>query len=337
MMNNVKYPSFPYVVGWSITNMCNLKCVHCNMDSGKAWANELTTEECKRVIDELAYNRVKTILFTGGEPLLRGDFFEIVDYALEKQINVSVTTNGTLVTDEIIKDQFWKFQAVRISIDSCYEIEHDAWRGCPGTYDKAISCIKKMKTYGYNVSISTCVSKRNIDYLDEMANLFEGLGVSRWCLPLLSPDGRGKQIANESLSPDEVKRLIYILDKIRLRIPSIDIGIDIPYIVLCNDLKGITNGVKGGCPAGISELTIFANGDVSPCFAMVQSSGNVREKTISEIWQNGKLFEGFRNRQLLKGKCHECHALDECGGGCRANPYIMTGDYLAEDEVCWLK
>lgn len=337
MSGMVKYPSFPYVIGWSITNKCNLKCVHCNMDSGRAWENELSTLECKKVIDELAENRVKAILFTGGEPLTRSDFFEVVDYAIEKQINVLLTTNGTLVTDEIIRDQFWKFQAVRISIDSCFEKEHDLWRGCSGVYQKAISCIKKMKSFGYSVSISTCVSKRNVTYIDKMASFFAELGISRWCLPLLSPDGRGKNVASEALSPEEVQDFIYLLDDIRVKIPSIEIGIDIPYIVLCKDLKGFQGEIQGGCPAGISELTIFANGDVSPCFAMVQSSGNVREKKIKEIWKDGKLFEGFINRNLLKGKCQGCPSLEECGGGCRANPYIVTGDYLEEDDVCWLK
>lgn len=337
MNNMVKYPSFPYVVGWCITNKCNLKCVHCNMDSGNAWEDELTTFECKKIIDELAQNRVKMILFTGGEPLIRNDFFKIADYAIEKGINISLTTNGTLVTDTIIKEHMWKFQTVRVSVDSYIEGEHDLWRGCKGTYNKAISCIKKMKLLGCNVSVSTCVSKSNLNCLEKMAEQFEKLGISKWCLPLLSPDGRGKRIANKSLSPEDVKKLVYLLDDIRIRIPSIDIGIDIPYIALCKDLQALQGNIQGGCPAGISELTIFPNGDISPCFAIIRSSGNVRKKSIREIWNEGILFEGFRNKNLLKGKCNSCLYLDKCGGGCRANPYIIQGDYLGEDNLCWLK
>ncbi len=333
MNKEIKYPKFPYVVGWSITNKCNLQCVHCNMDSGCAWEDELITSECKSVIDELADNKVKAILMTGGEPLLRSDFFEVCDYAFQKGINVSVTTNGTLITDKLVNEQLWKFQSVRISLDSHIREKHDSWRKSEGTFDKAVSAISKMSQRGINVAVSTCVSHNNIEEIEKMADFLVSLGVSRWCLPLLSPDGRGKNIKSLSLQPDEIKAFVYKLDDIQKKYTDFEIGIDIPYVVLCGDFR--INGMKGNCPAGVSELTIFANGDVSPCFAMVTSTGNVRKSLLEDIWKNGELFHGFRNRNLLKGKCKICSHLDECGGGCRANPYIINGDYLGEDTVCW--
>jgi radical SAM protein with 4Fe4S-binding SPASM domain len=305
------------------------------MDSGNAWENELTYDECCKVIDDLAYHKVKTILFTGGEPLTRNDFFNICDYVISKKINVGVTTNGTMVTDDIIENQFWKFQALRISLDSMYPEEHDRFRNMPGVFDKAITAIKKMVILGYNVAISTCISKKNVGYLDKMADFLEELGVVRWCMPLLSPDGRGKNIASEALEPLEVRDFLYKINNIKQNHPNLDIGIDIPYIVLCKDLTNINDGYSKACPAAVSELAIFANGDISPCFAMVTSAGNIRHDDISEVWRNNSLFKNFRDRSLLKGKCHDCENLMQCGGGCRAEAYIVNNDYLGEDTLCW--
>ena len=303
------------------------------MDSGKEWANELTFEECCNLIDDFAKYNVKMILFTGGEPLIREDFFDICDYAISKTINVGLTTNGTLVTDDIIENQLWKFRALRVSLDSMVASEHDSLRNMPGTFEKVTNSIKKMKRCGYNVSVSTCVSKRNVLSLGKMAAFLTELGVNRWCMPLLSPDGRAKEIMKDVLNPYEIRDFLYQLNGIKKKFPQLNVNIDIPYIVLCDELNEVD--VASICPAGVTELTIFANGDISPCFAMVTSVGNIREVNIIDVWEKHPMFEVFRNREILKGKCKECDMLMKCGGGCRANPFIMSNDYLGEDESCW--
>lgn len=330
----MKAPIFPYIVGWSITNKCNLKCVHCNMASGQPWKDELDFNECCMVIDQLSEGNVKTILFTGGEPLIREDFFDICDYALNKKIELGVTTNSTLVTDSIIREEMWKFKTIRISIDSMIPERHNDFRGGKGIFEHAIKIIKEMVFLGYYVSVSTCISRRNINELESMAEYFSNLGVSHWCLPLLSPDGRGKKIEKDVLHGEEIVDFIKRIKLVSQKYPQMKIGIDLPYAaIIDNDKKKYQSKV---CVAAITELTIFANGDVSPCFAMVTSAGNVREAKISNIWNDSKMFNEFRDKSLIHGKCHNCGYRDACGGGCRANAFIKNGDYLGDDNVCWL-
>lgn len=328
-------PSFPYVIGWSITNRCNLFCRHCNMSSGKAWENELDYTECCDVIDQLANNNTKEIFFTGGEPLIREDFFKICDYAIANGIEVGVTTNSTLVDSTIIENELWKFSEIRVSIDSIYSEEHDSFRNKKGVFEQAISVIKKMKACGYYISVSTCVSKHNIGMLEKMADYFDGIGINHWCLPLLSPDGRGKELREYVLSGQDVIRMIRIVNSISVKHPNIKIGIDLPYTTILDEELTKKDKISY-CVAGITELTIFANGDVSPCFAMITSAGNLRSQTLKDIWNHSEMFRVFRDKSLIKGKCHECEHLYSCGGGCRANSFIVCGDYLGEDWLCWL-
>ena len=334
-MNDILVPSFPYVVGWSITNKCNLACKHCNMSSGKEWENELTYIECCNVINELAENNVKEILFTGGEPFTRDDFIKICDYAISKGIEVGVTTNSLLLDKKIIEQELWKFSDIRVSIDSIIPNEHDDFRNKKGVFAHAIDSIKLMKKNGYFVSVSTCLSKRNFMMLEDMAKYFSKIGINHWCLPLLSPDGRGKNLSSDVLSGEDIIQVIKGIKGISEKYPKIKIGVDLPYIAAMKNSGNNINKVAN-CVAGITELTIFANGDISPCFAMITSAGNIRSNTLKDIWNNSDMFIKFRDKTLIKGKCKECEYLYSCGGGCRANAYIKTGDFLDEDWLCWI-
>lgn len=321
---------YPFSVGWAITNKCNLHCKHCNMDSGKPLENELTKEECLKIIDELSANNVQKICFLGGEPLVRSDFFEIADYAIKKGIFVNFTTNGLLINKNIIEKELYKFELIRVSLDGPNSETHEFIRNLKGSFEMTINNIKKMTERGINVGVVTCISHKNLDYLEEMVGLLEKLKVKSWFIPILSAAGRGSTLEEIILSPQEIKQLLLKLEEITQNI-SFSINLDLPYSVLLNGRK---DKIKASCPAALTELVIFSNGDVSPCCEIPIMGGNLRNKTISEIWNNSKVFNDFRNRNLIKGKCQDCNFIKNCGG-CRANAYIKYGDYLQGDDVCW--
>lgn len=333
-MNSINYP---YIVGWAITNKCNLHCKHCNMSSGHALESELTTEEACSIIDDLAANNVWNICFTGGEPLTRRDFFDISNYAISKGLLVCVTTNGILVNREMIERELFKFNAVRISLDGKDANSNFFTRQSKSAYDKAINAIRILCEEGCNTIVSTCVSKRNIDDLDEMAKIISDLGVKRWTMPLFFPSGRGTQIADIALSPEEVRSFIIKISRFK-ELYGLQVSFDYPYAIAIPEGELQKQSIDyGSCAAGITQIMIFANGDVSPCFAISKSCGNLRKKTLSEIWNNDKMFISFRNKSLIEGKCATCGFLNQCGGGCRAVPFIQNGNYLGEDTVCWVK
>ena len=326
--------NYPFSVGWAITNKCNIHCIHCNMDSGKALENELTKEECFKIIEELSSNNVQKICFFGGEPLVRSDFFEIANYAIKKGIFVNFTTNGLLIDENMIENELYKFELIRVSLDGPTPETHEFIRNLKGSYDTTINNIKKMTESGVNVGVVTCISHKNLDYIDEMICLLEQLKVKKWFIPILSAAGRGRNIEKEILSPKDLENLLIRLEKIiKTNNISFSINLDLPYSVL---LKHKNDKIKASCPAALTELTIFANGDISPCCEIPVMGGNCRDKSISEIWNSSSVFKNFRNRNLIKGKCGKCKFLKNCGG-CRANAYIKYGDYLQGDDVCWKK
>lgn len=321
---------YPYSVGWAITNRCNLRCVHCNMNSGDALNNELKTEDCIKIIDKLAENKVQRITFFGGEPLVRKDFFQIADYAYNKGVFINMTTNALMITEEMIKKELYKFDMVRVSLDGPNAETHEFIRNKKGAFDETVKRIKMLVKNGIDVGVVTCISHRNLKYIKEMITLLEELKIKRWFLPLLSSAGRGSSISKEVLTPLEVKQFLIDIQNLTAN-SSFTVNLDIPYSIL---LKKQNKNVTAACPAAISELVIFENGDVSPCCQVPVIAGNVLEKDIYEIWNNSDVFKNFRDRSLVKGKCGNCKFLMNCGG-CRANAYIKYNDYLEGDDVCW--
>ena len=326
----IKTSEYPFSVGWAITNKCNLRCKHCNMNSGKELENELTEKECYSIIDELSENNIQKIGFFGGEPLVREDFFKIAGYAVKKGIFVNFTTNALLIDDNMIKNELYKFELIRVSLDGPNPETHEYIRNLPGSFNKTIENIKKMTENGINVGVVTCISRKNVDYIEEMIDLLEKLKVKSWFIPILAPAGRGNNLKDQVLEPKEVKNLLIKIEQLTKK-TNFSINLDLPYSVL---LKEKNNKINASCPAAITELVIFANGDISPCCEIPIMGGNIRKNTIKDIWNNSKVFIEFRNRSLLKGKCKDCEFKNNCGG-CRANAYIKYGDYLEGDDICW--
>ena len=241
-----------------------------------------------------------------------------------------MTTNALMITEEMIKNELYKFDMVRVSLDGPNAETHEFIRNKKGAFDETINRIKMLVKNGIDVGVVTCISHRNLKYIKEMIELLENLKIKRWFLPLLSSAGRGSYISKEVLTPLEVKQFLIDIQNLTEN-SSFTVNLDIPYSIL---LKKQNKNVTAACPAAISELVIFANGDISPCCQVPVIAGNVLEKDIFDIWNNSEIFKNFRDRSLINGKCGRCKFLMNCGG-CRANAYIKYNDYLEGDDVCW--
>lgn len=346
------------VVVWNSTKTCNLKCMHCYMQSdAKKYKDELTTEEAKKFIDDLADFHVPVLLFSGGEPLIRPDFFELAAYAQEKGVRPTLSTNGTLITREVaqrIKDIGVGY--VGISLDGLKDV-NDKFRGVDGAYEKAMQGIKNCVAVGQRVGLRFTINHHNIQELDRIFDFIEAENINRVCFYHLVYSGRGTTLVNEDLTHEQSRACVdLIMDETRKcfedgkpkEILTVDNHADGPYLWmrlkredpkraeevfhLLQYNEGNNSGRGIGC--------ISWDGKVSADqFWRQHVFGNVLERPFSEIWDdpNIELLHKMKNKKLyVKGRCHQCQFLNICGGNFRARAEAVYGDEWAPDPACYL-
>lgn len=345
--------SAPFLVVWGVTNRCNLRCGHCYANSGRALENELTTQEAHSLIDELADIGVVAIAFSGGEPMLRRDVFELTSHANWRDIYVAMASNGTLITKSVAKKL--KNSGVRyieISIDGSGET-HDMLRGVGGAFDSALEALKYCKEEGMLTCMAMTVTRQNYAEVPKVIGLAEEIGVDRFVHFNFIPTRRGKQMAGEDLTPEDREKLLKLLYS-KLRKGGIEVFSTAPQyakVALQEEatphfsfsfygglMGGATKALAefiSGCGAGRLYCGIEANGDVVPCVFMPIRVGNVRRKSFKEIWDNSSLLQALRDRENLKGCCAKCEYKYVCSG-CRSRAYAYYGDINAPDPGCIL-
>ena len=340
--------SAPLFVIWEITGACNLRCKHCLSDSGKPSPNELNTEEAKGLIDTLAEMKVFTINFSGGEPLVRPDIFELLEYASEKSMAMDLLTNGSLITEDTLGSlENTNIFHVQVSLDGLKRT-HDDFRGLNGSYDRAVRAIQLLKGANFGVSVSTAVTKQNIDEVPEIVDLAIELGAHHYKTTLFMPAGRGRENAKDLImGPLDARRFVAMLNEKKEEVgDKISITSEELYPWLSGSSQNGTPGAfegkdnsRIGCTAGNSSLYITPDGKIAPCpFLRDFIAGDARKQSVPEIWDGAPTFDIFRNikRSDLKGKCGECEYLGgSCYGGCRAAAFAHSGDLFAEDPLCW--
>ena len=336
--------SAPVGLIWELTRACNLKCKHCFSDSGRPESKELTTEEVKAAIDLFADQKVFYINFTGGEPLLRSDLFDILHYVSSKRISIDLSTNGFLVTAKTVEllQETNVFQ-VQLSIDGLGD-SHDRFRGVKGSFQRALEAIKLLRQANFGVVISTTVNKTNIAQISRLIDLSMDVGASVFKTTLFIPTGRGKLSQQElGLHSDHVRRLAVLMAAKEKEVASrlvLEKDGFYPWLLEKNHLPDPAwmRPKNVGCAAGTSSLFITADGNVAPCpFLRQLVTGNVRHDDFSRIWESDAL-NVFRNLKPgdLKGKCSYCQHLGiRCYGGCRAAALAYNGDIYGEDPFCW--
>ncbi len=346
------------IVVWNCTRRCNLKCKHCYAQAGdKDYPNELTTEEGKRLIDDLAQFGCPVLLFSGGEPLVRKDVFVLAAYAVEKGLRVVFSTNGTLITKETAKRlKEIGTSYVGISIDGTEPV-HDAFRGVKGAFKKAIEGIRNCKEAGLKVGLRFTIFKGNAKEIPAIFDLVEQEEIDRVCFYHLVYSGRGSALIKEDLSHAETRKVVdLIIDRTYdlfqrgkpKEVLTVDNHADGPYIYLRMLREGNPRAkevlellkMNEGNSSGVGIGCVSWDGEVyADQFWREHSFGNVRQRPFSEIWTDtshplmAKLKE---KKKYVKGRCSKCKWLDVCAGNFRARAEAYYGDIWAPDPACYL-
>lgn len=343
------------VIAWNITRMCNLKCLHCYSESeNRKYNGELTTGEAKNLIDDLRDFKVPVILVSGGEPLVREDLLEIVQYAHSKGIRITISTNGTMLDREYAK----KFKElgvgyIGVSLDGIGEI-HDIFRGVSGSFDKSLQGIRNCIEVKQKVGLRFTITKHNYKYLEDIFYLIKEEGIPRVCFYHLVYSGRAADLVRDDITHQQAREALHlIMDNAvklggRTEILTVDNHADAVYLYMQSRIKypwlsdQILSQLKmnGGNRSGIAIANIDSQGYVHPDqFTQGHTFGNVREKAFSEIWkdESNPIQAGLKNRKpLLKGRCSKCKWLDICNGNFRARAEAVTGDFWESDPACYL-
>lgn len=346
------------VVVWNITQTCNLKCVHCYAHSkNKLYENELTTEEGKAVIDDLAAFGVPVILFSGGEPLMRKDLPELAGYAVSKGMRAVISTNGTLITPEVARTlKEIGLSYVGISLDGMEEI-HDRFRGEKGSFKAAMEGIKNCQDAGIKVGLRFTMNNINVADIPDVFNLLEEMDIPRICFYHLVYAGRGSKLVKEDLSHEGSRKVIdLIMDETKRlhdkgkpkEVLTVDNHADGPYLYmralkedpeLAKDVLELLE-MNEGNSSGHGIGCISWDGEVyADQFWRHHSFGNIRKVPFSKIWtkpEDELLLKLKEKKKHVTGRCSACKWLDICAGNFRVRAEALTNDVWAPDPACYL-
>jgi AdoMet-dependent heme synthase len=356
----------PYAVSWNLTQRCNLFCAHCYISAapGASTAGELTTDECRRVMADIArVNPGTFLILTGGEPLLRPDIFELAAEGREHGFTVVLGTNGVLLRDKqarLMKTH--GVQGASLSLDSVDAARHDAFRHLPGAWRAAIRATEALRAEGLDFSLHMSVTDWNLAEIPAMIDLARELGARVLNFFFLVRTGRGEGLTD--ITPTQYEEILGYLARAQGTGQAVDQAAprsvvdrrEDPWSAPVGRADGLlirakcaphfrrilwerdptspllANYAHGSCPAGKHYCRITPTGDVTPCPYMPVSAGNVRETGFAELWERGRVFTDLREPRL-GGRCGRCEFREICGG-CRCRAYATSGDYLAEDPAC---
>ena len=342
--------SAPRVVAWEVTRRCNLACAHCRASALHGpYDGELSTDECLALVAQIAATGKPILILTGGEPLLRPDIFTIAAAARDAGLRPVMAPNGTLVTAvAAARMKEAGIGRISISIDYPDAAEHDRFRGCPGAFDSALEGMRNAQDAGVEIQINSTITRRNVGYLPRLLALAEELGAVSFHPFMLVPTGRGKELVDDELSPDDYERTLNWIYDAQRSSPLFFKPTDVPHYwrVMRQRAKadgsrlevhphahGGLNTLSRGCLAGVGFCFVSHVGQVQPCGYFDKSAGDVHRQPFGEIWHTSPLFADLRDLEGLKGKCGACEYKRVCGG-CRARAYECTGDYMAAEPYC---
>jgi len=322
------------LISWNITKACNLKCEHCYRDAGDADCDELSFEQGKTLLDDIKSLGFRLIIFSGGEPLLRADVYDLIRYACSIGLISVLGTNGTLITPDVaLKLKNAGLKRAGISLDSVDEQRHDKFRLMQGSHKLAIAGMENCKAAGLEFQIHTTVTTKNIEAVLKITDLAEKMQAKAHHIFFLVPTGRGRDIDDVIPSPEAYEKLLQeILEK--QKTVSLELKpVCAPQFMRIAKQNKIDMRFEKGCLAGVSYACILPNGEVHPCPYMPIKLGNVKEEGFVKIWQENKVLDHLRQLHL-HGKCGICEFKKVCSG-CRAAAFFQSeGDYLAEDLNC---
>ncbi|MCH8994861.1 MAG: radical SAM protein [Chloroflexi bacterium] len=346
------------VVVWNATRRCNLFCMHCYLDShDRDYPGELTTDEGRSLLDDLAAFGAPTIIFSGGEPLTRPDIFELAAYAGDLGLRCVLSTNGTLITPETARRiREAGFSYVGISFDGIGPA-HDRVRGKKGAYEEALAGLRRCRDEGVRVGLRFTVHRKNVDQLPAIFDLLETEDIPRCCVYHLAYAGRGDRIRAYDLDPQETRAAIdYVFSRAQdfaergheKEILTVDNHTDGVYLYLKLQQEQPQRAEEvhqllrwnGGNQSGIAIAAVGPRGSVhADQFSGHYALGNVRQQPFSAIWTDSgePRMAVLKDRKgALKGRCRVCRYLDICNGNLRVRAERYFDDFLAPDPACYL-
>jgi radical SAM protein len=353
LINAIDFNERPFIAIWEVTQACDLACVHCRASAQpERHPMELSTEEGKHLIDQIAALKVPVFVLTGGDPLKRPDLFELIGHARTVGVRVSLTPSATplLTRETIVRLKEAGLARLAVSMDGAYAETHDAFRGMAGSFARTLDAIRWANEIGLPVQINTTFSRRNIAEIDAIVAQMEILRIALWSVFFLVPTGRGK--LNDLLNADEFEQVfakLYSLSKtasfdiktteaqhyrrylLQRRVAERKSGIE---VVVTQER---TADAIGRAPRGLNDgkgfVFISHTGEVFPSGFMPLSAGNIRQQELAEIYCDSPLFQGLRDTSKLEGKCGACEFKEICGGS-RARAHALTGNPYGEEPCC---
>ncbi len=330
-------PAFdaPLYIAWETTLLCNAHCLHCYSSSGPRVdrSGELSTEEALQMIDDLADAGLLLFAFSGGEPLLRKDIFELIQRAVEKEMVVNIASNGLLINEGMSKKiAAAGVHSVTVSLDGYNAEMHDHFRQHKGLFDKTTAAITLLAKEGIRVVVSFTPTLLNYSHGRKVVELAYSLGATGVNMSEYVPAGRGTR--EMALPPSLLKVVLEEWIEMRKEYKG-------KMQIIWHDCRASLLVSEdhldkySGCGAGKLTARIMVDGTLTPCVFLSTPAGNVKEKSFKEIWKNSELLNEIRNRDLLGGNCSTCEHKSRCGG-CRAVSMAYHGNPLMGDASCWL-
>ena len=356
MEARIDFDERPFIVIWETTQACDLACIHCRACAQPRRSQlELNTREAKRLIDDVAALQAPVFVLTGGDPLKRPDIFELVEYASTNGVRISLTPSATplLTCEAIARLKSCGLARLAISLDGPTAEIHDAFRRVPGSYDWTLRAVRWARELGLPAQINTTITRHNLQHLDALIALLAQLDIVLWSVFFLVPTGRGSSI--DLISAAEFEQVFDKLYQTAGRVPF-DIksteaqhyrrfllqrrteekrkgnARPLPPMLGMSTPDGI-----GRAPRGINDgkgfVFVSHLGEVFPSGFLPISAGNIRNRSLADLYRHSPLFTSLRDTANLQGKCGICEFREVCGGS-RARAYALTGDIFAEEPCC---
>lgn len=327
----------PIIAVWEITLRCDLACRHCGSRAGRARPDELTTEECLNLIDQLAELGTREVTIIGGEAYLRDDWVTLGKAIRARGMELTMTTGGRAMTVEKAREALEAgVQSVSVSVDALEEL-HDQLRGVKGSWRSALTAIANLKSVGIPVSVNTQISRPALTQIEPLVELLIEAGMHSWQVSMTVPMGRAADEPELILEPFQVIEVMALIARIKreklmprkIRLwPGNDIGYFGPYETL---LRGtMPRGHMASCGAGRLSLGIEADGSIKGCPSLPTKDyvgGNIRDASLKDIWERAEPLRFTRDRTTddLWGYCRECYYADECRAGCSWTAHVIHG------------
>jgi radical SAM protein len=343
----MNFDQSPMLVIWEVTQACDLACVHCRASAlPDRNPGELTTEQGCRLLDEIRSFGEPLMVFTGGDPLKRPDLYDLIRHAVKIGLRTNVTPSATpLLTREAI-DKFKEAGVSRmaISVDGHNAETHDSFRGIPGTFERAMFALRHARDIGLDTQFQTTVTRRNMNHLQEVADIVQEVRSKMWSLFFLIVTGRA--LENDDLTAPEYEQVFEFMYQLSKTAPY---GIKtteamhyrryVAQRIRAEHGATENENAKGVAwrTAGVSDgkgfVFVSHQGEIYPSGFLPVTGGNVLRDSLTDVYRNSELFRSLRDTELRGGKCGECEYQKICGGS-RSRAFAFTGDYLAEDPRC---